>query len=129
MNITEIALLALAGVIVVIALKSASSVNVVIIRLSIVIAIVVTTVPQIKELVQIIDNLGVLDSVPREPFRIMLKVFSILVTSSLVSDMCRDNGENAIAGVVELSAKIIAVSVSIPVITSVISVATSFFNR
>ncbi len=129
MSITEIALLSVAGVIVLALLKSTSSVTTIVIRLAIVVAIVVSVAPQIKELVLLIDSFGFFDNVSREAFKIMIKVFSILVISSVVSDVCRDNGENGIAGVVELSAKIIAVSVSVPVITSVIGVATSFFNR
>ncbi len=129
MSITEIALLSVAGVIVLALLKSTSSVTTIVIRLAIVIAVVVSVAPQIKELVSLIDSFGFFDNISQEAFKIMIKVFSILVISSVVSDVCRDNGENGIAGVVELSAKIIAVSVSVPVITSVISVATSFFNR
>lgn len=129
MNITGIALLSVAGVIVLALLKSTSSVTAIVVRIAIVVTIVVSAVPQIKELISLVDSFGFFDNVSQEAFKVMIKVFSILVISSVVSDVCRDNGENGIAGVVELSAKIIAVSVSVPVITSVISVATSFFNR
>ena len=129
MNITGIALLSVAGVIVLALLKSTSSATAIVVRIAIVVAIVVSAVPQIKELISLVDSFGFFDNVSQEAFKVMIKVFSILVISSVVSDVCRDNGENGIAGVVELSAKIIAVSVSVPVITSVISVATSFFNR
>ena len=129
MSITGIAFLSVTGVIVLALLKSTSSVTAIVVRIAIVVAIVVSAVPQIKELISLVDSFGFFDNVSQEAFKVMIKVFSILVISSVVSDVCRDNGENGIAGVVELSAKIIAVSVSVPVITSVISVATSFFNR
>lgn len=129
MSITGIALFSVAGVIVLALLKSTSSATAIVVRIAIVVTIVVSAVPQIKELISLVDSFGFFDNVSQEAFKVMIKVFSILVISSVVSDVCRDNGENGIAGVVELSAKIIAVSVSVPVITSVISVATSFFNR
>ena len=50
----------------------------------------------------------------------MLKAFSILTVGGVVSDVCRDNGENAVAGVVETIVKILAIACAIPTFTAVL---------
>ena len=46
--------------------------------------------------------------------KIMLKILGISMISQLLSDLCRDNGENTLANQTELSAKIIILVTSLP---------------
>lgn len=54
--------------------------------------------------------------------RLMLKVLAITLLTQTVSDICRDNGENALAGVTEFSSKVIVVSLILPLFETVISI-------
>lgn len=128
MNITEIALLAIAGAVVLLLLKSTGSVNAAVVRIAVVVLLILGVFPEIKELMSLLDTFNFAENIPKEALKIMLKVFSVLTISSIAGDVCRDNGESSLAGVVELCGKIISISLSIPVITSVISVAVSLFS-
>lgn len=128
MNITEIAVLAVAGVVVLLLLKSTGSVSSVVVRIAIVLMLILGIAPEIKELMSLLDTFNFAENIPKEALKIMVKVFSVLTISSVAGDICRDNGESSLAGVVELCGKIISISLSLPVITSVISVASSLFS-
>ncbi len=128
MNILEICSLAVVGVVVLLLLKSEGSAIAVLVRLGVVFALIISVLPQIKELLSVLDAFSYADNIPKEALKIMLKVFSVLAVSSVAGDICRDNGESSLAGVVEMSGKIISIALSLPVITSVVSVATSLFQ-
>ena len=52
----------------------------------------------------------------------MLKVLVIALVTQIVSDMCRDSGESALAGQTETAAKIMIVAVVLPLIQAVLKV-------
>lgn len=56
-----------------------------------------------------------------EYIKLMLKVLGIVLITQFVSDLCRDNGENALASMIETSAKIIVVTLVLPLFETVIS--------
>lgn len=56
--------------------------------------------------------------------RIMFKVLGIALITQVISDLCRDSGESALAGQTEVAAKIIIVSLILPLLQTVIKVIT-----
>lgn len=54
--------------------------------------------------------------------KLMLKVLGITLITQFVSDICRDNGESALASMTEAVAKIIVVSIVLPLFETVISI-------
>lgn len=128
MNIIQIALLVITCVVVLGLLKNTGSVSTTVVRLAVLVVVFIGIFPQITELLSLLESLDFAENMPREALKIMIKVFSVLTISSITGDICRDNGEGSLAGVVELGGKIISVSICIPVLTSVITVATSFFK-
>ncbi|MDY4110467.1 MAG: SpoIIIAC/SpoIIIAD family protein [Eubacterium sp.] len=54
--------------------------------------------------------------------KIMLKILGISMISQLLSDLCRDNGENTLANQTELSAKIIILVTSLPLFTTIMDI-------
>lgn len=54
--------------------------------------------------------------------KIMFKVLVIALVTQIVSDMCRDSGESALAGQTETAAKIMIVAVVLPLIQAVLKV-------
>lgn len=128
MNITQIALLVIASVIVLVLLKNAGSPSAVIVRLAVVAVVFIGVLPQIKELISLLDGFDFAENIPKEALKIMIKIFSVLTLSSIAGDICRDNGEGSLAGIVELSGKLISIGLCIPILNAVVTVAISFFQ-
>ena len=84
--------------------------------------------PEVENLLSLFDNFESISSIGESSLKIMFKTFGILAVGAVVSDVCRDNGEGAVAGVVELGMKILAVSCALPVFTAVIEIALTFFR-
>ena len=54
--------------------------------------------------------------------KIMLKILGISMIAQLLSDLCRDNGENTLANQIELSAKIIILVTALPLFTTIMDI-------
>ena len=126
--VSEIVIVAIVGVVALALLKNVDSINTLWVRVGVIVIMLLSILPQIKELMQLLRSLDFADEVSRESLKILIKVTVILTAGSIGADICRDNGENAIASCVELATKITAISLSIPVITAVIGVATGFLS-
>ena len=98
-------------------------------ELTLVAIIVLAIVPEIENLLSLFSSLQESSIVSEASLKIMLKAFGMLSVGSVVADICRDNGEGAVAGVVELSVKVLAISCALPVFTAVTEIALTFFNR
>ncbi len=129
MSILKILLIAVCGCVALAVLKSTNSSYIIIIEIALVILIFVSAVPEFKELFSLLKNLPILESTGKESVSVLLKVFSLLFAGSVVSDICRDNGENAIAGAVEAAVKIISIVVAMPMLSAVMGVALSFMGN
>ena len=57
-----------------------------------------------------------------EYIKLMLKVLAITLLTQLVSNLCRDHGESALAGVTELCAKAVVIVLVLPVFETVITI-------
>lgn len=125
----KIVVVALVGVVMLLVLKNTAPVYVVIAQLGLVAVILLTVVPQIQELLSVLTGFELPDNFSTQSIKIMLKIFAILTAGSIAADICRDNGQNAVADTVELAVKTVAVSCALPVFTAIITVASSFFNR
>ena len=56
--------------------------------------------------------------------KIMFKVLGIALVTQIIVDLCRDCGESALAGQTEVAAKIVIVSLILPLLQAVIKVIT-----
>lgn len=54
--------------------------------------------------------------------KIMLKVLGITIVAQFSSDVCKDNGENALASSTELVAKVVIMSIIMPLLETVLSI-------
>lgn len=78
-----------------------------------------------KDLKGIVDRLTSISneiSVLLPYIRIMLKILGISMIAQLLSDLCRDNGENTLANQTELSAKIIILVTALPLFTTIMDI-------
>lgn len=126
--IFKLVVLAVAGVLLIAVLKNSTSVYSGFARVALVGVVVLSVAPQITEIMGVLRNIDVGEYVSTEGIKIMFKIFAILSMGAVASDICRDNGETAVANVVDLSVKILAISCGLPVFMAVINVAISFLN-
>lgn len=78
-----------------------------------------------KDLKVIVDRLTSISneiSVLLPYIKIMLKILGISMIAQLLSDLCRDNGENTLANQTELSAKIIILVTALPLFTTIMDI-------
>ena len=78
-----------------------------------------------KDLKGIVDRLTSISneiSVLLPYIKIMLKILGISMIAQLLSDLCRDNGENTLANQTELSAKIIILVTASPLFTTIMDI-------
>lgn len=59
-----------------------------------------------------------------EYIKLMVKVLGITLISQFIADMCRDCGESALASTTEIGAKIIVITMILPLFETVIKIVT-----
>lgn len=124
----EIGIIAVSGVVLLSVIKKSDSVYTTIVQIALGIIVLLSVLPQAKDLMNVMQEMISIDGISEQGIKIMLKVFGILSIGAVTADICRDNGENALAGVVEIGVKIMAVSCALPVFQAVITLATSFLG-
>ncbi len=124
----EIGIIAVSGVVLLSVIKKSDSVYTTIVQIALGIIVLLSVLPQAKDLMNVMQEMISIDGISEQGVKIMLKVFGILSIGAVTADICRVNGENALAGVVEIGVKIMAVSCALPVFQAVITLATSFLG-
>ena len=124
----EIGIIAVSGVVLLSVIKKSDSVYTTIVQIALGVIVLLSVLPQAKDLMNVMQEMISIEGISEQGVKIMLKVFGILSIGAVTADICRDNGENALAGVVEIGVKIMAVSCALPVFQAVITLATSFLG-
>ena len=125
----KICAFAIAGVVLILLIKGNAPAFGLACEIALVLVTLVAVLPQVNSLVGLLEGLEGVSTVSQGALKILLKAFGILMLGGVVADICRDNGEGAVAGVVDFSVKILAISCALPVFTAVVEVALTFFNR
>lgn len=128
MSFFKIAVFVIAGIVLLVLTRKNAPIIAILCEIALVAVIVLNIMPEVEKLLSLFDNFEGISSIGESSLKIMFKTFGILATGAVVTDICRDNGEGAIAGVVELGMKILAVSCALPVFTAVIEIALTFFR-
>lgn len=127
--ILKITLFVVAGLLLLILIKRNAPSFALLFEITLVAITLLTVIPEIEKMLSVFDGLQGISSLSEASLKIMLKSFGILSVGAVVADICRDNGESAVAGVVDLSVKILAISCCLPVFSAVIEIASTFINR
>ena len=77
---------------------------------------------KLAAIVSILSNLSNKIGIGGEFLKILLKITGIAILTEFAVSICKDSGETAIANKIDLGGKIIIVSISIPIITSLLEV-------
>lgn len=129
MTAIKIAVIAVAGVILVLLLRRNSSVYGAVTECALVVLVVSAVIPEIKTMLDALNGFNEISAVSDTAIKTMFKAFAFLTVGSIAADICLDNSEGAVAGAVELAVKVLAVSSALPLFSAVIEVAVAFFNR
>lgn len=124
----KILIFAVAGIVMLLLVKHNAPTFAILGELTLIVIIMIAIVPEIENLVSLFNSFQDISVVGEASIKIMLKAFGLLTIGAVVSDICRDNGEGAVAGVVELSVKILAISCALPVFSAVIEIALTFLS-
>lgn len=79
---------------------------------------------ELKSVIDLINSLMQKSSIDSTYIKIILKVIGISYIIEFGKDICKDAGESAIANKMEIAGKVIIVSLSIPVVASLIDIVT-----
>lgn len=79
---------------------------------------------ELKNIIDLINSLMANSSIDSTYIKIILKVIGITYIIEFGKDICKDAGESAIANKIELAGKVIIVSLSIPVVASLVDIVT-----
>jgi stage III sporulation protein AD len=127
LNFFKIAVFVIAGVVLLVLTRKNAPLIAIICEISLVAVIILNIIPEAEKLISLFDSFDEVSSIGETSLKILFKTFGILAVGAVVADICRDNGEGAVAGVVELGMKILAVSCALPVFTAVVEIALTFF--
>ncbi len=129
MSALKIAVTAVSGVVLLLLLRRGSAVYTAVAECGLIVIILLAIIPEIKNLMSLLDSFGVVSDISSSALKAMFKAFAFLAVGGISADICRDNGESAVAGVVEMAVKILSVSCILPVITAVVEIAVTFLGE
>ena len=86
------------------------------------IILLLSTVNYLKPIVSMIENIVSNSSIESSYILVILKITGIAYLIEFGKDICIDAGQNSIANKMEIAGKIIIVSLSVPVITSLFEI-------
>lgn len=94
------------------------------IYISIVVGIIIFFIAadKLKEFVYLINKLTQKIDINKNFIGILLKITGISILTEFAVSICKDSGETSIASKIDLGGKIIILSMSIPIITSLLEV-------
>ena len=78
----------------------------------------------VETISSLVENSGEISSY----ISLMLKILGISLLGQVVIDLCRDNGENALATQTEIAIKIVIISMTLPLIETVIKIVTGLLK-
>lgn len=117
----QIAGIAMAIIVICIFLREYNRVYSIIVSISGGVLILVLLSDKLSELVNSIYELSSFSQSTVGYIKLMLKILGIVILSQFMSNICRDNGESALASMVEISTKILVISMLMPLFELIIN--------
>ncbi len=84
------------------------------------ILILLISLQKMGEIVTLIQNISDKAGINGKFLSILLKITGIAILSEFAISVCKDSGESAIASKIEMGSKVIIISMSIPIISSLL---------
>ncbi|MCI8641465.1 MAG: stage III sporulation protein AD [Clostridia bacterium] len=122
MEIIKIIGIALIALIIIIMLKQYRPEYAIFISILTGILILFLVMDRLAGIIQLIQNVEDKFSINTQFIALLIKITGIAFLSEFAVSICKDSGEAAIASKIELGSKIIIISMSIPIISSLLEV-------
>ena len=84
--------------------------------------------PHLASLIEIFDDIANQTGINTDHIKIVLKITGVAYICQFASDICRDVGETSIASKIELGGKIIIISLSMPIMYSMLEIVNKIIN-
>lgn len=83
--------------------------------------ILLSSIDTLKNIIDFINNLSERGSISSDFIKLLIKITCISILSEFAISICKDSGETAIASKIDLGGKIIVISMSVPVISTMLN--------
>lgn len=120
MDIIKILGIGLISLILIIVIKQYKPEFAVYISLMVGVIIILMVVNKLTGIINLLTALSDKASINKEFLEILLKITGIAILTEFAVSICKDLGESSIANKVDLGGKIIIISISIPIISSLL---------
>ena len=120
MNVTQIVAFALVSVFIIVLLKQYKSEYALIASVVASGVIIYFSLSKLEVVINLINDLIIQTGVNKEFFEILVKITGIAYLIDFGSNVCKDVGESAIASKVEFAGKVIIVTMSLPILTTLL---------
>lgn len=124
MNITQIVAFAIVATFIIVLLKQYKSEYAIYVSLVAGGVLLLFILNKVGNIIALLENLVDKVEINKEFFKILLKITGIAYLVEFASNLCKDVGENAIGSKVELAGKILIVTMSIPILTTLLETIT-----
>ncbi len=122
MEVIKIIGIALIALIIIILLKQYRPEFAVYISLLTGVLILVLVMDQLAGIISLLQSLANKTSINMTFLSLLIKITGIAFLSEFAVSICRDSGEGAIASKIEIGSKIVIISMSIPIISSLLEI-------
>ena len=122
MEIVKIVSIALIGLVIIILLKQYKPEYAIYISLLTGMLILLFIMDRLSGIIQLIQSIANQAKINNQFIGILLKITGIAFLSEFAISICKDSGETAVASKIEIGTKIIIISMSIPIISSLLEI-------
>ncbi len=84
--------------------------------------------PYLSAVITMFEDIAEQAGVELSHMQIVIKIIGVAYICQFASDICRDAGESAIAGKIEIGGKVAIISLSAPIIYSLLSLVSDIIN-
>ena len=124
MNITQIVAFGLVATFIIVLLKQYKSEYAIYASVIAGATLLIFAVSKVGTIINLLENLVDTVGINKEFFKILLKITGIAYLVEFASNMCKDAGESAIGSKIELAGKLLIVTLSIPIISTLVETIT-----
>lgn len=122
MEVIKIIGIALIALIIIIILKQYRPEFAIYISLLTGVLILILVMDKLTGIVNLLQSISTKASINNTFLTLLIKITGIAILSEFAVSICKDSGEGAIASKIEIGSKIIIISMSIPIISSLLEV-------
>lgn len=92
------------------------------------IAIFGLLIPQISSVMEMFGDIAERSGMDIRQIKIVIKIIGVAYLCQFASDICKDAGETSVSGKIELGGKIVIISLSAPIIYSLLELVEKIIN-